>query len=72
MRRADLIAAMVVDAPRSIFGLISGRAALVVYTLGVMFLATLAAYAVIHAREIVNYRRQQKGRPKSGHRSAPN
>ena len=32
------------------------------YTLGIMFLATLAAYAIIRVREIVNYRRNQAGR----------
>lgn len=62
------IAGALVDAPRSIFGLhYPTGLRWVVYTLGIMFLAALAAYAVIRAREIVNYRRQQKGSPESGH-----
>ena len=44
----------------------------VVYTLGIMLLAALTAYAVIRAREIINYRRKQKRSTESGHRAAPN
>jgi hypothetical protein len=56
------IAAALVDAPRGFFDLhYPTWLRWVVYTLWIMFLATLAAYVVIRAREIINYRRNQAG-----------
>ncbi|HEY2985624.1 MAG TPA: hypothetical protein VGJ38_15825 [Jatrophihabitantaceae bacterium] len=57
-----LIGTLLVDAPRGFFDLYYPTwLRWIDYTLGMMFLATLATYVVLRARELISYRRAQTG-----------
>ena len=57
-----LIAALLVNAPRGIFGVHYPMwLRWIEYTLGVIFLAILTTYVALRVREIVSYRRSPAG-----------